>query len=65
MWNTHRAGTCLPCFRMLFSAYVLLRQRQDGMPQPLLPPIAPHHAGRKCLVLDLDETLVHSSFRVT
>ncbi|SJK97406.1 uncharacterized protein ARMOST_00658 [Armillaria ostoyae] len=35
----------------------------DGMPQPLLPPIAPHHAGRKCLVLDLDETLVHSSFR--
>ncbi|KAG7446381.1 NLI interacting factor [Guyanagaster necrorhizus] len=35
----------------------------DGMPQPLLPPIAPHHVGRKCLILDLDETLVHSSFR--
>ncbi|KAL4262573.1 Mitochondrial import inner membrane translocase subunit TIM50 [Pleurotus pulmonarius] len=35
----------------------------DGIPQPLLPPIAPQHAGRKCLVLDLDETLVHSSFR--
>ncbi|KAJ1823090.1 hypothetical protein LPJ56_000425 [Coemansia sp. RSA 2599] len=31
--------------------------------QHLLPPIAPEHAGRKCLVLDLDETLVHSSFR--
>jgi carboxy-terminal domain RNA polymerase II polypeptide A small phosphatase len=31
---------------------------------PLLPPIAPEHVGRKCLVLDLDETLVHSSFRV-
>lgn len=30
---------------------------------PLLPPIAPEHAGRKCLVLDLDETLVHSSFK--
>ncbi|KAF3934127.1 hypothetical protein ABW20_dc0100037 [Dactylellina cionopaga] len=29
----------------------------------LLPPIAPEHQGKKCLVLDLDETLVHSSFR--
>ncbi|KAG9316589.1 NIF-domain-containing protein [Chiua virens] len=35
----------------------------DGIPRPLLPPIAPQHAGRKCLVLDLDETLVHSSFK--
>lgn len=36
-------------------------------PEPqkwLLPPIAPEHKGRKCLVLDLDETLVHSSFKV-
>lgn len=31
----------------------------------LLPPIAPEHKGRKCLVLDLDETLVHSSFKVS
>lgn len=30
----------------------------------LLPPIQPHFRGRKCLVLDLDETLVHSSFKV-
>ena len=37
---------------------------QDGVPKPLLPPISPQHAGRKCLVLDLDETLVHSSFKV-
>ena len=37
---------------------------KDGIPRPLLPPIAPQHAGRKCLVLDLDETLVHSSFKV-
>jgi RNA polymerase II subunit A small phosphatase-like protein len=29
----------------------------------LLPPIQPHFVGRKCLVLDLDETLVHSSFQ--
>ncbi|KAF9446386.1 NIF-domain-containing protein, partial [Macrolepiota fuliginosa MF-IS2] len=35
----------------------------DGVPRPLLPPIAPQHMGRKCLILDLDETLVHSSFK--
>ncbi|KZT66354.1 NIF-domain-containing protein [Daedalea quercina L-15889] len=35
----------------------------DGVPQPLLPPIASEYAGRKCLVLDLDETLVHSSLK--
>ncbi|KAF8894134.1 HAD-like domain-containing protein [Infundibulicybe gibba] len=35
----------------------------DGVPKPLLPPISPQHAGRKCLILDLDETLVHSSFK--
>ena len=31
----------------------------------LLPPIRPEHHGKKCLVLDLDETLVHSSFKVS
>ena len=30
----------------------------------LLPPPLPKDAGKICLVLDLDETLVHSSFRV-
>ncbi|KAK5632642.1 hypothetical protein RRF57_008356 [Xylaria bambusicola] len=30
----------------------------------LLPPIEPRFKGRKCLVLDLDETLVHSSFKI-
>ncbi|KAG5645188.1 hypothetical protein DXG03_006706 [Asterophora parasitica] len=35
----------------------------DGLPKPLLPPLLPEHKGRKCLVLDLDETLVHSSFK--
>ncbi|KAK4981748.1 hypothetical protein LTR66_009738 [Elasticomyces elasticus] len=30
----------------------------------LLPPIRAEHRGRKCLVLDLDETLVHSSFKI-
>lgn len=38
---------------------------QDGSPQPLLPAISSKHLGRKCLVLDLDETLVHSSLRVS
>lgn len=28
----------------------------------LLPPIRPEHVNKKCLILDLDETLVHSSF---
>jgi RNA polymerase II subunit A small phosphatase-like protein len=32
--------------------------------QWLLPPLRPEFEGRKCLVLDLDETLVHSSFKV-
>ncbi|OQD84451.1 hypothetical protein PENANT_c013G11200 [Penicillium antarcticum] len=36
---------------------------EDGM-RPLLPAPLPHLSGRKCLVLDLDETLVHSSFKV-
>lgn len=30
----------------------------------LLPPVQPNLQGRKCLVLDLDETLVHSSFKI-
>ncbi len=30
----------------------------------LLPPLRPELRGKKCLVLDLDETLVHSSFKV-
>lgn len=39
-----------------------------GMPETeerprLLGPIHPDDQGKKCLVLDLDETLVHSSFR--
>lgn len=37
----------------------------DQKQQWLLPPIAPRFIGKKCLVLDLDETLVHSSFKVS
>ncbi|GJN70536.1 plasma membrane phosphatase required for sodium stress response [Purpureocillium lilacinum] len=44
-----------------------LTEAASPAPEPqkwLLPPIAPEHKGRKCLVLDLDETLVHSSFKI-
>jgi RNA polymerase II subunit A small phosphatase-like protein len=35
----------------------------NGQPKPLLASLLPAHKGRKCLVLDLDETLVHSSMK--
>lgn len=35
-----------------------------GQPRPLLPAAQGVAATRKCLVLDLDETLVHSSFKM-
>lgn len=45
------------------------KEVQTGQPerqqQWLLPPPLPHLRNRKCLVLDLDETLVHSSFKVS
>jgi len=34
----------------------------ESIPDGLLGPINPEDKGKKCLVLDLDETLVHSSF---
>lgn len=37
---------------------------EDGLPHPLLDDLSDDLKGRKCLVLDLDETLVHSSFKV-
>lgn len=37
---------------------------QEGTQHWLLPPALPQLQNRKCLVLDLDETLVHSSFKV-
>lgn len=37
---------------------------RDETQKWLLPQMRPEHRGRKCLVLDLDETLVHSSFKV-
>lgn len=49
------------------TAAIALAEAGPSAPEPtkwLLPPISPEHSGRKCLVLDLDETLVHSSFKV-
>ena len=34
-----------------------------GEEKPLLPVLRPEDANKKCLVIDLDETLVHSSFK--
>jgi carboxy-terminal domain RNA polymerase II polypeptide A small phosphatase len=39
-----------------------LTPQQRQVPS-LLGPLRPQHAGKLCLVLDLDETLVHSSFQ--
>ena len=47
--------------------HVAITEAGPSAPEPtkwLLPPIAPEFKGKKCLVLDLDETLVHSSFKV-
>lgn len=38
---------------------------ENGNPAPLLKELTPAYRGKKCLVLDLDETLVHSSFKVS
>ncbi|KAJ8119178.1 hypothetical protein ONZ43_g3829 [Nemania bipapillata] len=38
--------------------------KEEAEQKFLLPPIEPRFKGRKCLVLDLDETLVHSSFKI-
>ncbi|WOO82301.1 putative protein [Vanrija pseudolonga] len=44
--------------------YPSLTISQHGNPAPLLPEIDKRDTGRKCLVLDLDETLLHSSFKM-
>ncbi|KAI5639648.1 NLI interacting factor-like phosphatase domain-containing protein [Phthorimaea operculella] len=35
----------------------------DQVPRPLLPPVRHQDMHKKCMVIDLDETLVHSSFK--
>jgi len=50
------------CFGPAKSRKESFNQIQDTMNPSLLDPQLPEHKGRKVLVLDLDETLVHSTF---
>ncbi|KAI9806474.1 MAG: hypothetical protein M1833_003661 [Piccolia ochrophora] len=55
-----------------YTAHVVTADQEDSSAatpgqekqQWLLPPIQSRFQGKKCLVLDLDETLVHSSFKI-
>ncbi|KHJ93971.1 Dullard-like phosphatase domain protein [Oesophagostomum dentatum] len=38
-------------------------RRKASTEKYLLPPVRPSDANKKCLIIDLDETLVHSSFK--
>ena len=62
--DDHRADEEDEEERLILQGGAGIPKGPDGVPRPLLPPLSPQHAGRKCLVLDLDETLVHSSFKV-
>lgn len=55
-----------PLLRPLADLAPVTATEQPEPPQRqwLLPPTQPRFKGKKCLVLDLDETLVHSSFKV-
>lgn len=50
--------------RLILQGGIGIPVDEHGNPQPLLTEIGPQDHGRKCLVLDLDETLVHSSFKM-
>ncbi|EST08150.2 NLI interacting factor [Kalmanozyma brasiliensis GHG001] len=50
--------------RLILAGGIGIPLDEFGNPSPLLPPIGAVDTGRKCLVLDLDETLVHSSFKM-
>ncbi|VDN34514.1 unnamed protein product [Gongylonema pulchrum] len=42
---------------------MLVLCRNQSSDKLLLPPLRPCDGGKKCLIIDLDETLVHSSFK--
>ncbi|SNX86863.1 related to PSR1 - plasma membrane phosphatase required for sodium stress response [Melanopsichium pennsylvanicum] len=50
--------------RLIMQGGIGIPLDEFGNPSPLLPVIGSLDTGRKCLVLDLDETLVHSSFKM-
>lgn len=65
--------TILDSIRMMCCCFLGVSEEEETSPKReekvlpqkprLLPSIHPDDNGKKCLVLDLDETLVHSSFR--
>lgn len=50
--------------RLIMQGGAGIPKDEQGNLHPLLGPIMHQDAGRKCLVLDLDETLLHSSFKM-
>ncbi|CAO1626741.1 unnamed protein product [Sympodiomycopsis kandeliae] len=50
--------------RLIAQGGIGIPRDEFGNERPLLPILGPPDEGRKCLVLDLDETLVHSSFKM-
>jgi len=55
----------VPLWRRIFCCFGGRRAHAPPAEDPhyLLPPLEPEFQNKKCLVLDLDETLVHSSFK--
>jgi len=51
----------LEYYRQRVKRFVLTYKNATG---PLLPDIDIHNLGKKCLLLDLDETLIHSQFNI-
>ena len=51
-------------FNVILQASPLPRSAQAPC-EPLLPRLDPPDSGKMCVVIDLDETLVHSSFKVS
>lgn len=58
-----RADLSLPPAPQADGSEEAVPETAEAKQQWLLPPVAPRFKGKKCLVLDLDETLVHSSFK--
>lgn len=66
-FNPHSHGNAMAfpiCFYMFLPLMFMLGHHFQLSRDYLLPPLLAEDSGKKTLVLDLDETLVHSSFKV-